>query len=160
VETFKISLIKKSDRNQVSKILKEHWSSTRMVSRGILLQIDQHPGFLAEKEGKIIGLINYKIGAGECEITHLLSLEERQGIGSALIQRVENIARDKECKKVVISTTNNNEHALEFYKKHGYFVADVNENIMDEYRKIKPEIPETDENNVMIRDEYILEKIL
>lgn len=158
VEEFEIKPIEEKDRETVKQILKEHWGSTRMVSRGKLIEVGENPGFLALKNGEIAGLINYQIDGEEFEITNLLSLHENQGIGSSLVEKVEELAEDAETKTIIVVTTNNNEHAQNFYKNRGYSIREVNRDVLEEYRKLKPEIPEQDEKGIFITDEIVLAK--
>ena len=59
-------------------------------------------GFVTYEGEKIIGLMTYKIKGTECEIMSLDSLMEKQGIGTALVNKVIEIARDNKCTKIKI----------------------------------------------------------
>ena len=66
----------------------ESWSASFVVSKeGRIHHVDDVEGFIAEKEGKPIGLITYTITNAECEITSLNSFEEGIGVGTNLLNR-------------------------------------------------------------------------
>ena len=44
-----------------------------------------------------------------------------------------------------------------FYQRKGFNIANIYINVMDEYRKIKPEIPFIGNYEIPIRDEIVLE---
>jgi hypothetical protein len=50
--------------------------------------------------------------------------------------------------------------ALQFYQKRGYCLTKLYPNAMDEVRKVKPSVPELGDNDIPLRDEIELEKIL
>ncbi|MFC1946800.1 GNAT family N-acetyltransferase [Chloroflexota bacterium] len=157
MEPFNIRPVTKSDKEWISPFLVEHWSSTRMVSRGRMYSIDENPGFTTIKDDKPIGLITYELLGEECEITSLNSLEERKGIGTALINAVKDAAIQADCKRLLVITTNDNTQAIRFYQRYGFTIATIYPNSMKEARKIKPEIPLTGNDGIPLRDEIEFE---
>lgn len=152
--------VSSSDTSWVSQALTNLWGSTKMVTRGKLLDVAKMPGFIAEEEGRKVGLITYVIADQECEIMSINSLTPGKGIGSKLLTAVEQIAKGKGCTKLIVITTNDNAKAVEFYKKNGFTIALVRKNIMNEYRKLKPEIPLTGIDGIPLTDEIELEKAI
>ena len=102
-------------------------------------------------------MLTYNIANGDCEIVTLDSWSESRGIGTALIEAVKQAASEAKCRRAFLVTTNNNTHALHFYQKRGFTFAAVRINAMEQARKIKPEIPFSDEEGLPIRDEIELE---
>lgn len=165
-----IRKIEQTDITWVAQVFTNLWGSTRMISRGKLVELESLEGFIAEErkdfgenprskeEGRKVGLITYVVTGQECEIMSINSLTPGKGIGSQLLVAVEQIAKEKGCKKLVVITTNDNTKAVEFYKKNGFTIAVVRKNIMDEYRKLKPEIPLTGVDGISITDEIELQK--
>jgi ribosomal protein S18 acetylase RimI-like enzyme len=151
----------KLDKITINHFFLEHWGSSEMVISSGTFQCNTLDGFavLSEKE-EIIGLITYKVHAGICEIISLDSLVKKSGIGSLLVNKVEQIAHEKGTSKIKVITTNDNLIALSFYQKRGYQIIEVLANAVDLARKIKPEIPLTAENGIPIRDEIVLQKCL
>ncbi|MDE2635267.1 MAG: GNAT family N-acetyltransferase [Chloroflexota bacterium] len=171
---FTIRPLERSDREWVAHFLDERWGTTQIVSRGKAVYGHLLPGFMAERGGAAaeddvseedtqaenIGLITVHIGENECEITTLDSLDELMGVGSALVEAVENWAREAGIKRLWLVTTNDNLEALKFWQKRGYELVSVHRNAIAEARRIKPQIPITGLNGITIRDEIELEKLM
>lgn len=110
-------------------------------------------GYIACKGEEKIGLITYKIQNTECEIVTLNTLVENQGIGKKLVGLVEKEAKENNCKRVWLITTNDNLRAIGFYQKIGYQLINVYPNAVERSRILKPEIPLIANNGIPIRDE-------
>ncbi len=149
--------LNQQDHARVVKILEQYWGSTGVVTRGMVHDADQLPGFIALQDEKPVGLITYLLHNNECEVITLNSLVEGKGIGSALIEAVKDIAITSSCKRLWLTTTNDNTPALSFYQKRGFLLVMVYRNAVESARKLKPEIPLVGVNNIPIRDEIELE---
>lgn len=156
----KIERISAETRNLVNQFFIDNWFSTDMSVRGEIIDGTKLDGFLLQEDSKIIGLVTYKFYENICEIISLDSKKENIGIGSALLKEAEKVATDNDCKKMRLITTNDNMRALQFYQKRGYCLTKLYPNAMDEVRKIKPSVPELGDNDIPLRDEIELEKIL
>ena len=174
---FSIRPLERSDREWVAHFLDERWGTTQIVSRGRAVYGHLLPGFMAERsaaaveeeapedevaeaEAENIGLITVHIGDKECEITTLDSLAESMGVGTALVEAVENWAREAGIERLWLITTNDNLEALKFWQKRGYELVSVHRNAIAGARRIKPQIPLKGLNGITIRDEIELEKII
>lgn len=171
---FTIRPLERADREWVAHFLDERWGTTQIVSRGRAVYGHLLPGFIAERsldeaasaeadEGpaaESIGLITLHIGEADCEITTLDSLDEAIGVGSALVETVENWAREAGKDRLWLVTTNDNLDALKFWQKRGYELVAVHRNAIAKARRVKPQIPITGLNGITIRDEIELEKII
>lgn len=73
------------------------------------------------------------------------------------IERVKALAPAQGCKRLFLSTTNDNLEALAFYQKRGFRLIRVCPNAVDEARRLKPSIPLVAGNGIAIRDELELE---
>lgn len=160
MKTFQIRPLNKEDRNWVACLIKEHWGSIKIVSRGKLYDADVLPGFVAVKEDKPIGLVTYRIDDDECEIVTLDSLVEGIGVGSSLMAAVKDVAVAAKCKRLWLITTNDNLSALRFYQKRGFCLVAVHPNALEQSRRLKPEIPLVGKDGIPLRDEIELEMIL
>ena len=149
-----------ANKTWISDLLKEWWAGPVVVTRGKLHRADELPGFIAVQSDKPAGLITYEITGGECEIVTINSLIEGQGIGSALIEAVRNTAVKEGCRRLWLITTNDNTAALRFYQKRGFHLVAVHRNAIEQSRRLKPEIPETGNDGIPLRDEIELEIIL
>lgn len=157
---IEIHPIDESTRKAVVDFITENWGAPIVVTKGKLHSADQLPGFIAYKNGQLAGLITYHIENGDCEIVSLDSVIENQGIGTRLIEEAVKKAREQECKKVWLITTNDNTAAIRFYQKIGFRFAGLHLNAIEESRKIKPQIPLYGCDNIPILDELEFEKTL
>ncbi|WP_261129860.1 GNAT family N-acetyltransferase [Bacillus sp. Marseille-Q3570] len=147
------------DKEKIINFFIEQWGSMMMVLSTGVYHCDQLDGFaVIEDDGALLGLITYIIENNECEIISLDSLQDNQGIGSTLLHKLETYAKEKDCDRVKLITTNDNLHALGFYQKRGYRLTEIFVNAVDECRKIKPEISLFADNGIPIRDEILLSK--
>jgi len=152
-----ISELRPSDIPWAEQTVSEFFGSPRIVSRGILHHVRDLPGFLARFGSQPVGLVQYNIHAGECEVILLVSLVQRQGIGQALLKRVIDLARQEGCSRIWLITTNNNHTALKFYKSQGWKQIAIHRGAIKQSRKLKPEIPEFDDQGIPIEDEIEFE---
>jgi ribosomal protein S18 acetylase RimI-like enzyme len=135
----------------------EHWGGEDMIARGRVHRPEQLEGFVIEDEREWIGLLTFFIEDGECEVTSLDSLRAGKGLGSALMDRIIEEARARNCKRLFLITTNDNLNALGFYQKRGFRIVAVYPGAVNESRKIKPGIPLVGMNAIPLRDEIELE---
>lgn len=148
------------DRSLINTFIKQHWYSTTMIIRGKEIDMTKADGFYFSEEENIIGLITYIVYNDILEITSLNSLKENQGIGSKLIEAVIHEAKEKNIKKIVLITTNDNINAIKFYQKRGFDMAHLYRNALDISRKLKPEIPLIGENSIPLRHEIEFELLV
>ncbi len=152
-----IKTISSENREQINNFIRSHWFSTVMVVRGELFDMTILDGFVVYEGEKIIGLVTYKISGTECEIMSLDSLMERQGIRTALINKVIETARENKCMKIKLITTNDNVNALRFYQKLGFDMAKLYHNALDISRKLKPTIPLIGDFDIPVKHEIEFE---
>ncbi len=162
VTPFEIRTLTPDDRAWVATFLDKHWGSTSIVTRGQSYYAHLLPGFVAEKDGEIVGLLTYRLEDDglACEIMTLNSLEEGIGIGSALLEQIRLEAKEAEYKRLWLITTNDNLNALKFYQKRGFELVAVHRNAIAESRRLKPQIPLKGYYKIPIRDEIELERKL
>lgn len=149
-----------ADGRRLRQFWKERWGGEEMVVHGVIFHPQQLDGFVAENDREWLGLATFIISGQDCEIISLDSLRPRQGIGSALIEKVTQTARQAGCRRVCLMTTNDNLYALGFYQKRGFELVAVHRGAVDRARTIKPGIPRIGENGILLRDEIELEMIL
>lgn len=147
-------------RDWLRSRVQEIWNGRFVVSRGVQHEPANLPGFLAVKDGVPIGVATYQLCDGECELITIDSFSQWQGVGTALIEAVEEEARKQGCSRMWMITTNDNIDGLRFYQRRGYVISSVHVNAIDESRKLKPSIPLVGQYGIDIRDEIELEKHL
>ncbi len=155
-----IKPITDDDREWLRSKVQEIWNGRFVVSRGVAYEPANLPGFIAVKDGKTVGVATYYIHDSECELITIDSLAQWQGVGTALIEAVEEEARKQACGRMWMITTNDNIDGLRFYQRRGYVICAVHLNAVEESRKLKPNIPLTGNYGIDIRDEIELEKNL
>lgn len=149
--------INEENREAVTDFICEHWLTTEMIIRGEVVDMTRVDGIVGFEDQKIIALLTFRTGGDVCEITSLDSLKEGKGIGSSLIEKVIAAAREKQCKKIILVTTNDNINAIRFYQKRGFDMARLYHNALDVSRRLKPEIPLTGDNGIPLRHEIEFE---
>ncbi len=150
---MRIRPLENHDRPWAEALVAEHFGSSRVVSRGILHETRLLPGLVAEADAAPVGLLQYRITARQCEVVILISVRKREGVGTALLQALRRIAEAASCRRIWLVTTNNNRVGQAFYRAVGLRKCAVYPGAVDEARKLKPEIPEYDEEGVAITDE-------
>ena len=157
---MQIQQIDQMKRKSVNEFILKRWYSMVMVVHGESISLENADGWFASEDEIIIGLITYRIVNSEMEILSLDSLREKNGIGTALINKVIEVAKNKDCTRIKLITTNDNLSALRFYQKRGFEMARLYRNAVEESRIVKPQIPITGEDGIPIRHEIELEMYL
>jgi ribosomal protein S18 acetylase RimI-like enzyme len=154
---FQIRPTDEHDRSFIRELITRRWKAEAVVAHGEIFYPAELPGFIAEQDNEILGLITYKISDVQCEIITLDSLKEGQGIGTQLVDAVKVKAIGTSCTQVGVITTNDNLPALGFYQKHGFKIKAIAPNAIEGARLLKPSIPQTGFQGIPIRDEIKLE---
>ncbi len=150
----------KEDTEWIIQNMKTFWGSVRMVTRGKVHTITDLPGITAEISGERVGHLSYRIEGDSVEIVSLIAVVENLGIGSALLESVEEFSRKLNLRRIWLVTTNDNLRAFAFWQKRGYTIRAIYPGAIKYSRALKPEIPEVGESGIPIRDEIEMEKIL
>ena len=154
---FTIRATTPEDKPVVEEII-SHWLTNFIISRGRRLYPAELPGFLAfDETGKPIGLLTMEIVGDECEVVTLDAFVPWSGIGTELMKRVEQAARDADCRRLWLITTNDNIEAIRFYQRRGLTLAAVHVNALEQSRKLKPQIPLIGNFGIPMRDEIEFE---
>jgi ribosomal protein S18 acetylase RimI-like enzyme len=145
------------DVGDVAAVLVGSWGSTLVVGRGVVRDASLLPGFLAERNGVVVGLLTYAVIGDEMEVVTVDALERQRGTGSLLIEAAVGRARELGLRRVWLITTNDNVDALRFYQRRGFRLAALYPNAIEASRRLKPAIPELGAYGIPIRDELELE---
>jgi N-acetylglutamate synthase-like GNAT family acetyltransferase len=149
--------VRDGDREEVARFIERHWNSRIVMSGGKAFQPHLEEGFLERRGTEIVGLLTYHIDERGMEILTLNSTLEGQGIGSSLMLSAIDRARERECEKIWITTTNDRLRVIDFHQRVGFRMMRINLGVVDEARAIKPQIPLVGERGVPIHDEIVLE---
>jgi peroxiredoxin len=147
-----------ADRAYVTETLQHHWLSTTIWSIDRRYEADSLPAFVARLDGHPKGLVTYSIDGDACEVVTLSSDAEDRGIGEALLDAVADEARVRQCRRVFLTTSNDNMRALRFYQKRGYHLVAVHRGMMERYRELYlKDMPRMGSWGIPLRDEIELE---
>lgn len=150
--------IEPGDRDDLANHLHADWGSTRIATRGRLVDVTTLPGFVAEEFGEWLGYAAYELRDGELEVSVISSEGARPGVGSALLAACVRAAVDARATRVWLITTNDNTAALRFYQRRGFFLVALRRGAVEEARRtLKPEIGQLGNDDIPIRDEIELE---
>jgi N-acetylglutamate synthase-like GNAT family acetyltransferase len=137
------------------------FNALRVARRGTLVDALEHPAVLAWSEGELTGVATYVVEGDACELLTLHCTSRLSGVGSTLLAAVQEIARERGCRRLWVVTTNDNLEALRFYQRRGFRLMTVRPGAVDRSRELlKPEIPTTGEHDIPLRDELELEMTL
>jgi DNA-3-methyladenine glycosylase I len=145
------------DRQWAKTLLAQKWGTPQVVVHGAVFCPAELDGFVAWFDAKRVGLLTFNVSYNGLEIVTLNSMKEGLGVGSALVDKACERARQAECSRVWLITTNDNLDAVGFYQKRGFELVAVHRHAVEVSRKLKPEIPLTGNNGIPIRDEVEME---
>lgn len=148
--------IVESDKEWIRQVMVAAWGSETVIASKPFNTLTL-PGFIAQVDGKPAGVLTFAIAKKKCEIVSLNSTVQENGVGTALIDKVKEVAREKSCASVWLVTSNDNIDALRFYQKRGFRITKVHKNAIDEARKLKPQIPLIGKNGIPMKDAIELE---
>ncbi|MBU4486144.1 MAG: GNAT family N-acetyltransferase [Candidatus Delongbacteria bacterium] len=149
--------LKISTPEEIKSVFESEWGANYIVTRGSIIKYTDVEGFTAKENNEILGLITYVIRGTKTEVTSLNSFRENEGIGTLLINKVIETAKQAGIERLWLITTNDNTKALEFYKKRNFRIIKVHEGAIAESRKLKPSIPFYGNDGIEIRDEVEME---
>jgi len=145
-----------SDQPTVEWLTTQLWGACEVVVHEGVFYPAILPGFIAERSGRIAGLVTFEVRPGVLEIVTINALDLYKGIGTMLIEAVRAEAKRLGCYQVTLTTTNDNIGALRFYQRRGFRIAAVRPCAVDRSRQRKPEIPRTGDFGIPLRDEIDL----
>lgn len=155
-----IRWIDPASRERINALIVRQWYTMQMVVHGESIDLGSADGYYACEGDEIVGLITYRTAGNEMEILSLDSFQEGRGIGTGLLETVVAEARETGIRRIMLVTTNDNLAALRFYQKRGFDMCRFCRNALDQARKIKPEIPLTGMDGILLKHEIELEMVL
>ena len=132
--------------------------STEVAVREI--QPSDRDWFIALYRGEPSALLTYCVKNGELEVVSLHAAIAGRGLGSRLLASARQHACDRQCRRLWLITTNDNEPAIGFYTRRGMHLAAVHRGAITESRRLKPEIPRFGVGGRPITDEIEFELVL
>jgi len=148
--------VQESDRPTVEWLTTQLWGAAEVVVHDGVFYPAALPGFIAERVGRIAGLVTFDVRPGVLEIVTINALDKHTGIGTLLIEAIRAEAKRRGCHEIMLTTTNDNIGALRFYQRRGFRLAALRPGAVDRSRLLKPEIPRTGDYGIPLRDEIDL----
>ncbi len=136
------------------------WGGETMITRGRAHRLADLQALIAWEGPTPVGAATFHVEGPDCELTSLIATRPGGGVGSALLQAVEDAAREAGCRRVWLITSNDNLDALRFYQRRGYRLVAVYPGAIDAARRLKPTIPLVGAHGIPIHNELELEKQL
>jgi len=155
-----VTTLSSSDRMWVRERTELLFGGETVVSRDIVHQPSELPGFIAMEGSERVGLATFSIVDGLCELVTLDALCQWCGVGTALLEAVEKAARADGCAKIWLITTNDNIDGLRFFQRRGFRITKIRVNGMEAIRELKPGVPDVGSYGIPVNDEIEMEKVL
>jgi GNAT superfamily N-acetyltransferase len=144
------------DRPMIAWLMVELWGSELQVVHQSVYRPAELPGLIAERAGRVVGLLTYQVSDEMLEVVTLNSIERRTGVGTVLMEAVAADARQLRCHEIRLTTTNDNLDAIRFYQRRGLRLVALRPGAVDRARLEKPEIPRVGDYGIPLRDEIDL----
>ena len=155
---MKVRRVEPADREWVADVVRTHFASTRMVSRGRLYDdVSILDGFIVEGDGRPIGLALWEEIEGDAELVVMVTLNRGSGAGMALLDAVVDYAREHKWRRLWLITTNDNVDAIRFYQRAGWDWVGFYRDAVTDARSLKPEMGEQGAYGLPIRHEIEFE---
>ncbi|WP_310621318.1 GNAT family N-acetyltransferase [Flexibacterium corallicola] len=148
------------DHQLLSDLLVRRWTSPQILIDGDLIDASRLPGFLAMDKGELAGAVTVIKREREWEILTLDSLHRWGGIGTSLLDAVVKEALEYQIPRLLVRTSNDNLDAFRFYQRRRFRLEKVVPDVIDEERKLKPEIPLSGLYGIPLHDEVIFSRDL
>ena len=140
----------------IAWLMVEFWGSELQVVHQSVYRPAELPGLIAERAGRVVGLLTYQVSDEMLEIVTLNAIERRTGVGTILMEAVVADARQLRCQEIRLTTTNDNLDAIRFYQRRGLRLVALRPGAVDRARLEKPEIPRVGDYGIPLRDEIDL----
>jgi len=154
---MKIRSFSPDDATWLEELMNRDWGGLPLVIRGKKYNPVVLDGVIAENENGIAGFLFYEMQGENCEIIVFEVFDKFKGTGTILLDELKRIAKDNNCKRIYLMTTNDNLDALRFYQKRGFHICGIHMDSVKVSRKIKPSIGMTGDYGIPMRDEIDLE---
>lgn len=156
MKTVAVRSASDADRHWMRELLVSRWGSAAMVVGDRHYDLLSLPALVAVGESGPAGLLTFSREGDALHVVSLDALTSGRGAGSALLDALLAVGRDEGARRVIVCTTNDNERALEFYRRRGFQVTRIEAGAVDRARLQKPEIPAVGEGGRSIHDEIWL----
>jgi N-acetylglutamate synthase-like GNAT family acetyltransferase len=148
------------DAEALLEFIVEAWGAETVAGHEEVMYPARHAGFVALRDGEIVGHVTYRGEGDRCEITTIQAIPRQDGVGTMLMDAVLQAAREEGYRVAWLTTTNDNLDAMRFYQRRGFRFVAVRPGAVDRARELKPEIPEVGMYGIRMSDELDLAREL
>ena len=145
------------DTQWLEEKMEKDWGGLPLVIRGKKYYPHKLNGLIAEDNHNLAGFLYYEFQENDCEIIVFEIYDKFKGIGTQMLEKLKEVAKDNHCNRIYLQTSNDNLDALRFYQRRGFHICAIHINSVEVSRKIKPTIGMIGEYNIPLRDEIDLE---
>jgi ribosomal protein S18 acetylase RimI-like enzyme len=131
--------LEEGDRAWARGLVADTWGVPVVSPSGVYDDPAVLEGFVAEHDGRPVGLLLHRIFDGRCEVVALVVQEEGRGHGRALMEAAREVSRDEGCDHLWLITTDENPRAIAFYKSLGMTEGRRHLDFVDVVRRSKPD---------------------
>lgn len=123
-----------SDASEIAELERKAFSDA-WTEKGILDTFHQKQAFVVvgEMDGKVVGycIMYYVLDEGEIARIAVDDTCKRQGVGRAILKRVEDICREKEITRILLDVREGNDTARAFYRNYGFAEDGIRKNFYE-----------------------------
>ncbi|MCP4292725.1 MAG: GNAT family N-acetyltransferase [bacterium] len=157
---MKVSLLSDDDRTWVKERTELLFGGEFVVSGNEVHDPHKLPGFIVTLGRERLGVATYHVVGEECELVSIDSLSQFCGVGSMLLEKVEETALSLGCTRMMTIVPNDNLDAHRFFQRRGFVLKRVRIGGMTKIRLLKPNVPREGYYGIPVRDEFDFEKTL
>ena len=149
-----------TDRAALEELLRLRWSDGSIFIRGRLLYPQDVEAFGAYLDGRLQGVVTWRVEDGALYMLTMSNVTDRRGVGTARLDRMLALGRERGFPFMRALITNDNWPAFRYYQRRGFRIVAVHPGVVDMMRQMKPSIPERGVEGIPMRDEIELEILL
>lgn len=131
MNNIQISKMTLDDFNKIKDVLISDFDDFWNVNTLEEELINENSYYLVAKiENQIVGFAGIKSVLDEADIMNIVTKKDKRnlGIGSALLEKLLNVAKAKEIKKITLEVNESNISAIHLYKNFGFKEISIREN--------------------------------
>jgi len=132
---YAVESVKTGDgRASIREMVRIFWGEQEQIAFDRKFVAADLPAFAAIVDGEVVGFISFAEERDTMMIVALGVLPSHQnaGVGRKLVQKVEDLARETGKEKLLVSTSNDDLPALDFYQRLGFQIYEVRPNVVAE----------------------------
>ena len=154
-----LSTASNTQKQIVEAQAEETWGELKIVVHREMFDLRELPFLVAISDtGDVLGYCYYRFSTEtEIEIMAVETMLKNSGVGSKLIESMIELAKHRGCKRLYLTTTNDNICAIRYYQRRGFSICGIRLNELDYSRELKPSITLTGDNDIPIMHEIEFE---